>query len=67
MKTKWKLPVILGCIVSMMLSGCSSVSRETDKSETSTETENTASAKKLSAPVPGKQPRRHLMEHIRSL
>lgn len=45
MKTKWKLPVILGCIVSMMLSGCSSVSRETDKSETSTETENTASAK----------------------
>ena len=47
MKSKWKLPVILGCIVSMMLSGCSSkYSRETDKSETSTETENTASTAK---------------------
>ena len=27
MKSKWKLPVILGCIVSMLSSGCGSVSR----------------------------------------
>ena len=68
MKTKWKLPVILGCIVSMMLSGCSSVSRETDKRVKHRQKQKTQlPQKKLSAPVPGKQPRRHLMEHIRSL
>ena len=45
MKIRWKLPVVLGCIISMALSGCSSVRQETEKKEASVEKESADPAK----------------------